>query len=198
MRLNRWEMLCMNNPPRKFLMRFVELVRFQTLLAESGIDLSGKRILDVACGSGYSTRLLKQTFSPCHLAAFDLMDEQVALAKKEPADLLFQGDLINLALEDASFDAAFGFGILHHVLDWRSAAAEIVRILPPGGVLLLEEPHGPAGQFFRKWVRFAIPREGAFSFEELKKEMDRLGMELLGQKTIWFAPFQAFLWQKRF
>ncbi len=196
MRLNPWETLCMNNPLRKFIMRQVEFSRFQALLKAAEVELVQARILDVACGSGYSSRLLKQAYHPGLLVGFDLMAEQVALARHEPLDVLFQGDLLQLPLTNECFDAAFGFGVLHHLVGWKQAAAELHRVLRPGGVLLLEEPNGLASRFFRHFVRFAIPPAGEFSFAELKGELSRLGFRLLGQKTIWAAPFQAFLWER--
>ncbi len=196
MRLNRWEFNCMNNPLRRLLMAQVELVRFTRLLAQAQVDLRGSQILDVACGSGYSSWLLRQTFHPSLLSAFDLMPEQLALAQGQGADLLFQADLARLPLQDHSFDAAFGFGILHHVEDWRTCAAELARVLRPGGWLLLEEPNAAAAQWFRQWAGFAIPRRAGFSFEELTHEFQQLGCIKKGQAVIWLAPFQAFLWQK--
>lgn len=39
---------------------------------------------------------------------------------------------------DASYDAVFDFGIIHHVTNWRDAVAEVTRVLPGGRVYYLE------------------------------------------------------------
>lgn len=197
MRLNRWEFLCMNNPLRRWLMGQVELARFTRLLQQAQVDLQGQRLLDVACGGGHSCRLLRQTFQPSLLVGFDLMPEQLRLARNQGADWLLQADLAELPCKPNSFDAAFGFGILHHVEPWRACARELVRAVRPGGWILLEEPNQQAAQWFRKWVRFAIPRHPGFDFAALEEEFSSLGCRKLGQAKIWLAPFQAFLWQKQ-
>ena len=40
---------------------------------------------------------------------------------------------------DASVDAAFAFGTIHHVPDWQQAVAEIRRVLRPGARFYFEE-----------------------------------------------------------
>ena len=59
-----------------------------------------------------------------------------------------------LEFPDNSFDAVFGFGILHH-LDYEKALDEIRRVLRPGGVMIFNEPLdvNPVGVL----VRLATP-----------------------------------------
>ncbi|MDX2469588.1 MAG: class I SAM-dependent methyltransferase [SAR324 cluster bacterium] len=196
MQLNPWETLCMNNPARRVLLKHVEFQRFLRLITENQIDLKGAKILDLACGSGHSSLLLKKEFEPSLLVGFDLMPSQVELCKDKKQDLSFVGDLLQLPLKDNLFDAAFGFGLLHHCLDWKRAAKEIHRTLKVGGYLLIEEPEGDAASFFRKWAGFAIPKEGYFTFAEFRNYFRMIGFELVAQKTIWAAPFQAFCFRK--
>jgi SAM-dependent methyltransferase len=49
------------------------------------------------------------------------------------------GDATHLPLADVSFDAAFLFGVLHHIRQWPAAIAEVYRTLKPGGVFAFEE-----------------------------------------------------------
>lgn len=70
-----------------------------------------------------------------------------------------------LEFADASFDAVFGFGILHH-LDYARALDEIRRVLRPGGALIFIEPLGvnPIGEM----VRWATPAARTVDEEPLK------------------------------
>lgn len=45
-------------------------------------------------------------------------------------------DVTALPYPDSSFDNVLSFLMLHHVMEWRAALAEIARVLRPGGTLL--------------------------------------------------------------
>lgn len=71
--------------------------------------------------------------------AFDLDPNMVWQARQRLAAYppgrvtLYQADVTAIPEPDASFDAVFDFGILHHVPAWPVAVAEIHRMLRPGG-----------------------------------------------------------------
>jgi SAM-dependent methyltransferase len=44
-------------------------------------------------------------------------------------------DATRLPFPDATFDAVISFIMLHHVIDWEQALAEIARVLRPGGIV---------------------------------------------------------------
>jgi SAM-dependent methyltransferase len=198
MQLNHWEMLAMNNPLRRFLLKEVEFKQFCQLISLLNLPIHNTKILDLACGSGYSSYLLNLTFSPEKLISFDLMPEQVKIATKANfTKNLFIGDVKLLPLHADYFDCSFGFGFLHHLSDWRSAIKEISRVTKPGGFFIFEEPNGKASEFFRKYIRFAIPRKGQFSWAELKVELKLQKFDLLAEKKIFLSCFRSFVFQKR-
>src|SRR5207245_2589090 len=66
----------------------------------------------------------------------------VALAQRRLARRdarVFVGDATRIAADDATYDAVFDFGIIHHVPQWRDALREIHRVLKPGGRFYAEE-----------------------------------------------------------
>jgi ubiquinone/menaquinone biosynthesis C-methylase UbiE len=94
--------------------------------------------LEIGCGQGALARLLVERYG-AQVVASDYDPAQVALAQERLADLgerveLRVVDARAIPLDAAAFDAAFSFGVLHHIPGgWQEALAEIARVLKPGG-----------------------------------------------------------------
>lgn len=179
MRLGVLEFLAMNNPIRRWIQKHVEFRTFKKHLENRCIDLKGGVIMDAGCGSGYSTELLANEYYPSHLIAFDYMPEQIRLARKRRLDVDFAvGDLRKVQSDDATCDAVFIFGVIHHITQWREALCEVARVLKPGGVLLLDEP------------------KYGFTWEELESELRNAGLDILDTSSFFFKLFHTYLCQK--
>ena len=91
------------------------------------------RLLDLCCGEGYYTAALA-ALPGLELWGFDLSREMVRLAAKRNAGLnLFVANLARLPLRDAAFDWAT-------LLFAPFLEPELVRVLKPGGRLVLAVP----------------------------------------------------------
>lgn len=86
------------------------------------------RVLEVGCGSGELTRAL-------HQAGYDA----TGIDPAAPHDALFRKLKLEDLAEDERFDAVVAVRSLHHVTDLSGALDKIVRILRPGGPLVLDE-----------------------------------------------------------
>ncbi len=102
--------------------------------------------MEIGCGSGYGTRMILDRFDAARVDAVDLDPGMVVKARRRLADRpgrvrLEVGDAANLRVvfgaEDGTYDATFNFAIIHHIPDWRSAVAEVARVLKPGGLFVL-------------------------------------------------------------
>ena len=197
MQLNRLEFLAMNNPLRRMHMRFVELKKFQKLLQIHNITLHRKIILDAACGSGYSLQLLQKAFNPKWLIGFDIMPEQVRIARRFMGEAgYFLGDITQLPLATTCFDAVFAFGIVHHVENWHQALQELYRVLKPGGYLLIEEPDRSTVKFFGKYLRFAFPAQGQFTWYEFEDAFRQTGFLKTAHTNLYCDCFRSYLLQR--
>jgi SAM-dependent methyltransferase len=105
----------------------------------------GDRLLDVACGRGASAVHLAECFG-CHVTGLDYGPENVAAAQAHAADrgvaylMTFrQGDAEGLPFDDGSFDAVVSECSFCTFPDKATAAAEMARVLRPGGRLGLTD-----------------------------------------------------------
>jgi ubiquinone/menaquinone biosynthesis C-methylase UbiE len=140
MLLNRIEKAMMNNPIRATVQRRFEARRFITL----GGKLNGGRVLEIGCGRGVGAEILLSELGAASVDAFDLDPDMVRRASERLARhgnrvRLWVGDAAQIEAGDNTYDAAFDFGIIHHVPEWRKAVREAYRVLRPGGRFYAEE-----------------------------------------------------------
>ncbi|MDH7484898.1 MAG: class I SAM-dependent methyltransferase [Anaerolineae bacterium] len=103
-------------------------------------QLAGARILVDGCGVGMYVRALRQ-FTP-HVWGLDIEAERVAEAQAAVPDARLQvADGEALPYADDSFDVVLSHEVIEHVGDDRQVLAEMLRVLRPGGRLLLFCPN---------------------------------------------------------
>ena len=114
----------------------------------------------------------------------DLDKEMVRKAKAYLSPLerekifLLAGDVFKLPFRDSEIDVVFGFGVLHHVLDWREAAGEIARVLKRGGIYFLEELYPSLYQNFITKHILLHPREDRFNSRDLREGLEARGLPI--------------------
>ena len=179
MKLNWVERAVANNPFR------AALQRGEIHLLKRKIQLKkGAKILEVGCGRGAGARLILKSFQPSLLCALDL---DILMVQKARAYLsadegkrvsLHVGDVFRLPFKDDVLDAVFGFGVLHHVPDWRGAAAEIARVLKIGGIYFIEEFYPSAYQNFITKHLLVHPDEDRFFSHDLRNALEAIKLPI--------------------
>lgn len=107
-------------------------------------DIRHLSVLELGCGSGENTVLLAGRGAK--LYALDISSELVSIARRrvEANDRSEGVEFIvasahTFPFPDESIDVVFGIAILHH-LDLARTAAEVRRVLRPGGRAIFQEP----------------------------------------------------------
>jgi ubiquinone/menaquinone biosynthesis C-methylase UbiE len=168
MKLNFAEQLLVNNPLRAAVQRFYE----GPLLRKLSEVVRGGTVLETGCGRGAGIEVILRQFEVAHIWGIDLDPLQIKRARKrihgkyQGRVTLMEGDAERLPFADASFDAVFDFGVLHHVPEWQRGVAEVRRVLRPGGTFFFEEVTRAA---LERWIyrRFLDhPVENRFSEAE--------------------------------
>lgn len=105
--------------------------------------VSGGKVLDIACGSGFGTSFLK-TSGADYVLGGDVSPEAIGCSKQHYKDndvefLFLDGS--RLPFRDSCFDVAVSFETLEHVPEYESFISELHRILKKGGKLVLSTPN---------------------------------------------------------
>ena len=102
----------------------------------------GERILDLATGTGWGSRVIAQRFPGVKVTGADIADQMLESARSQAASMKLEiayrhGDAEKLPFADGSFDAVIStFGVMF-VGKPESAAAEMARVVKKGGRVVL-------------------------------------------------------------
>jgi ubiquinone/menaquinone biosynthesis C-methylase UbiE len=140
----------------------------------------GNQVLDVGCGDGLLTALAAAAAAPGgHTLGLDAAPEMVAHARRRHPEADFEVATAEAIPEPAGrFDVVLCSLVLHHLApDARTAAiGEMVRVLKPGGRLLLAEFTVPSAGPWRV-VAHVLGLEGmGRSIPDLAPLLDQAGM----------------------
>ncbi|GAM96460.1 possible methyltransferases [alpha proteobacterium U9-1i] len=145
--------------------------------------------LEVGCGTG--TTALRLAPSVARLAATDISNEMLAIAReKAQAQGLANVEFVCAPADaspwpNASFDAAMAFNLLHLVRDRPAVLGAIHRLLKPGALFISKTP---SIQEMNPLIRLAVPLMqaigqapyvGIFSAEQLEREVEAAGFEII-------------------
>ncbi len=127
----------------------------------------GKAIEIGAAGGGNSRTLAANGWD---VLATEFLEAGVEVARSRGLNAI-QADARDLPVPDQSFDLAVAFDVLEHIEEDYQAAAEIARVLRPGGTALIAVPcdmelwsaHDVTSAHFRRYDRASLSKliEGA-------------------------------------
>lgn len=119
---------------------------YRALHAHVGRELAARlggrpaAVLDAGCGAGGLIRRLEPLQTAWRWTGLDVSPLACELARKRCAAEINEGSVTALPFADASFDAVVSADVIYHVEDDAGALREFLRVLRPGGVLLINVP----------------------------------------------------------
>ncbi len=151
------------------------------VMTEMVADEVGRgKCLEIAIGSGRMANPLSQY--GVSIVGVDLSFRM--LLRCEKGVPVAQASATSLPFPDNRFDVGVACLALHVIPDWPVAVQELLRVVRPGGILLVSPPwawdcpiSGKLRRFFAKQAGLAAPVPGLQNLEELDEWMGRRGIK---------------------
>ena len=110
----------------------------------SVLDLvQGKRVLDISCGEGYGTALMRRE-GAARVTGADIDMAIIERARRVYGDEGLSFEVADarttLPFEDQSFDVVVSFETIEHIAEQEGFTAELARVLTPEGILVISTP----------------------------------------------------------
>ena len=139
---------------------------FKRALIEQARIADGHRVLDVGCGTGTLSLMVKEATSSAAVIGIDADPKILAIARRKARTTAIQfdeGSAAALPYADASFQRVVSSLVLHHLTtnQKEQALGEMLRVLEPGGELHVADWVKPLGIFARAVSRVAQLVDGA-------------------------------------
>jgi ubiquinone/menaquinone biosynthesis C-methylase UbiE len=165
---------------------YIEKYGFESIEAWAEYFASRKAVLDVGCGSGFSSSLWLDTAIWDGQAMWIGVDisEAIDVAQERLGHIanthFVQADVLQLPFPDGSFDLLFSEGVLHHTPSTRAALLASSRVLAPGGEFhfYVYRRKAPVREFTDDYIREQIATLSDEAAWEAMRSLTHLGQVL--------------------
>lgn len=171
------------------------------------LELLGKKnknILDVGCASGWFLSEIKKSNPNARCTGVDVYKSAIDYGKKKYKSLtLLSIDAHVLPFKDELFDSVVCTEVLEHVVEPQKVLREIVRVLRPGGIAVIEMDTGNV-LFRLVWYWWTHLRHGvwrdshihSFTATKLETMIKKAGFTIEKKKDFNYTMAVAFLARK--
>ena len=152
-------------------------------------SLKGKLLLDAGCGTGWFSKRASE--KGANVVSSDIGVNLLKVVGTKCPSRKAAGDLTALPFRANSFDIAVCSEAIEHTIDPEKAFKELVRVLRPGGTLVVTVPN--RFWFWSCWLANRLklrPYEGLenwVGYSELKRWSEEAGLHV--EKTFGFHLF---------
>ncbi len=164
--------------------------------------LDGKTAIDVGCGAGLLAEPLARLGAK--VTGLDAAQENIGAARAHAASVGLDIDYRHSGIEGVAgetFDLVTSMEVIEHVSDVEAFIAGLVRVLAPGGLMMVSTPNrtplsrlamitigegmGIIPRGTHDWERFLTP-------EELADRLESAGLQVANLRGLSFSPMLGF------
>jgi ubiquinone/menaquinone biosynthesis C-methylase UbiE len=154
----------------------------------------GQHLLEVGCGNGTAALSVAAALQ-LEVTGVDVDPDQVTLARRaaeRDTRVHFEvADATSLPFESGAFDIVATNKTLHHIAEWTRAVTELVRVLKPGGHLVITDLVAP------RWGASVAERvlgQRPATADALDRVIRKQGLQPV-RESVSFALFQG-VWRR--
>ena len=183
----------------------------------TAVDALGKHkpqhILDIATGTGDFALLMADRIKPQHITGADISEGMMAVGREKVKEAGLQDtisfqkeDCMKLSFPDGTFDAVTSAYGVRNFLDLNKGLREMLRVLRPGGHLLIVEltppPRFPMKQLFWLYAHVVMPLLGRIishddsAYTYLPASMEAFPQAEEMEGILKRAGFEEVLWKR--
>jgi ubiquinone/menaquinone biosynthesis C-methylase UbiE len=147
-------------------------------------EVKGKAVLDSGCGTGIFSIIFAKNgagqvtgidISPGSLGTAESLKQKFGLTNAR----FEKQDMLHLPYADASFDIVWAWGTVHHTTDPLGAIDGLIRVLKPGGSILLAIYKKTKVTWIHEIIRRTLIKTPRFSWNFLAKVMAFFGTPIV-------------------
>lgn len=169
--------------------------RLEVLIGEylRDVDLAGKHVLDAGCGTGRGTAIFAK--HGAEVTSVDIGFNLLSYVSRRYQTSPVQVSVLELPFAINTFDVVFSSEVIEHTPDPLAVINEMVRVLRPGGHLVLSTPNW----LWQYPVRFLSamglrPYDGIENFltiSQLSQKLATFDGQLVDHRGLHLLPFQV-------
>lgn len=158
-----------------------------------GLGARPARLLDAGCGTGGLIRRLAEAEPAWTWVGVDQSTLACELARSRCEAEIREASVTALPFGAATFDAVVSADVLYHVDDDAAALREFVRVLKPGGLVVLNVP---AHRWLWSYHDVATHAERRYARSELRDKLAAAGLDVV-RLTHWNTLLLPLVWARR-
>lgn len=148
--------------------------------------VTGKTVLDAACGEGYGSHILSETAKTVTGLDIDKKSIDHAIERYKKDNLSYvQASCTDLPLADNSFDVIVSFETLEHLAEQKEMLSEFNRVLKKDGLLIISTPD-------KKHYTDATGFTNEYHVKELYKNEFKQLLDGHWQEQCWYSQAMTF------
>ncbi len=150
------------------------------------VDFTGKRVLDIGCGTGGIGLFLTEQYAPASFTGIDVENGLIVRANADAGRRGLQDKATfvcvepgPLPLDAGAFDVVFSKDAMVHIADKESLFQEIFRVLSPGGIVAacdwMSSTDGPFSEELKAYIALEDLGFGMASPDRYEQAMKAAG-----------------------